>query len=77
MAVTPSYDEVETPQNIYSNASTDIMVRFKNEDGIVIGFWYFSKDKKGNGYFFNNLRNFGTVLNSSNIYDMLKDAYNQ
>ena len=73
----PSYDEVEEPQNIYSNSSTDIFVRFKNEDGILIGGWYFSKDKKGNGYFFNYLRNFGAVLNSSDVYDMLKDAYNQ
>ncbi|MCH5349103.1 MAG: hypothetical protein J1E40_07255 [Oscillospiraceae bacterium] len=73
----PSYDEVESPQNIYSNSTTDIMVRFKDENGVVIGGWYFSKDKKGNGYFFNYFRNFGAVLKSSDIYDMLKDAYNQ
>ena len=72
-----SYDEVESPQNIYSNSSTDIVVRFKNEKGNVIGFWSFSKDKNGNGYFFNDLRNFGAVLNSSDIYDLLKEAYNQ
>lgn len=72
-----SYDEVEPPQNIYSNSSTNIVVRFKNEKGNVIGFWSFSKDKNGNGYFFNDLRNFGAVLNSSDIYDLLKDAYNQ
>lgn len=71
----PSDDETEMPDNIYSNISTDIMIRFLNEDGNLVGGWYFSKDKSGTGYLYCSLRNIGAVLGSSDIYDMLKEAY--
>lgn len=72
-----SFDEIEAP-DIYGDDCVllrDIWVRFKNSDGNVSAVWYFQKDKEGNGYFCQNTLNFGVVLNGSEIYDMLKEAY--
>lgn len=72
-----SFDEIEAP-DIYGDDCVllpDIWVRFKNSDGSVSTVWYFQKDKKGNGYFGQNTLNFGAVLENSDIYDMLKEAY--
>lgn len=72
-------DEMETPNIYYDDCEllTDIMVRFKSSSGTAMGGWYFQKDKKGNGYFCQYILNFGVVLESSEIYDMLKEAYSE
>lgn len=72
-----SFDEIEAP-DIYGDDCVllrDIWVRLKNSDGSVSTVLYFQKDKKGNGYFGQNTLNCGAVLENSDIYDMLKEAY--